>query len=240
MDQLTRARFERDFLYHPPEGDQTERYAAIREAGKSLAMLIAETSKPSREQSLAFHQDRGSGDVGERRHCPERVGMGMKKTVRAMIVIMGALLLASPAMAGQDNGDTTTGDGGGDVVSCPEGYTARGDECWMKMDGSGNWLDDWQDACGGPCGPGGPGGGVGPGTPGGPPAGGSGGGRGGRRGGVDVVDCAIKVVGSGAGWVRCIVTVPAAGTGLGAALPALTCFAAAMGTAGAVKTCTGN
>lgn len=155
------------------------------------------------------------------------------------VVIMGGLLLlASPAMAGKDTGDTTGSDGGGDVVSCPEGYTARGDECWMAMDGSGNWLEDWNDACGGVCGPGGGGGSVGPGTPGGPPAGGSGG-RGGRRG-VDVVDCAIKVVSSGAGWVRCIVTAPVAGTGPGAVLPAVTCFAAAMGTAGAVKTCTGN
>jgi len=47
-------RIENDFTYHPPHGDQLLRYQALRAAAKDLATLIAESSKPSREQSLAL------------------------------------------------------------------------------------------------------------------------------------------------------------------------------------------
>jgi hypothetical protein len=42
------------FTYHKPEGSQPERYVALREKAKELAMLIAQTSHESREQSLAL------------------------------------------------------------------------------------------------------------------------------------------------------------------------------------------
>lgn len=45
---------ERSFVYHLPKGDQPERYVAIRAKAKELAVLIAESTPESREQSLAL------------------------------------------------------------------------------------------------------------------------------------------------------------------------------------------
>lgn len=42
------------FTYHPPKGDQTERYGAIRDLAKHLAELITKATPASREQSLAL------------------------------------------------------------------------------------------------------------------------------------------------------------------------------------------
>lgn len=42
------------FTYHPPFGDQVARYAALREAGRLLAIQIVEDTPISREQSLAL------------------------------------------------------------------------------------------------------------------------------------------------------------------------------------------
>lgn len=42
------------FTYHPPKGDQAERYQAIRDAVHEAAKLINELTPESREQSLAF------------------------------------------------------------------------------------------------------------------------------------------------------------------------------------------
>ena len=47
-------KIENNFTYHPPTGDQDERYTAIRAAAKSLALLIADKTPYSREQSLAL------------------------------------------------------------------------------------------------------------------------------------------------------------------------------------------
>lgn len=47
-------RVNNDFTYHQPFGDQTERYAALREAGRLLAIKIVENTPISREQSLAL------------------------------------------------------------------------------------------------------------------------------------------------------------------------------------------
>ncbi len=47
-------RIENNFTYHAPKGDQTQRYVALREKAKELALLIAELTPYSREQSLAF------------------------------------------------------------------------------------------------------------------------------------------------------------------------------------------
>ena len=49
-----RERIERDFTYHPPKGDQQERYVKLRENAKFLAYLIVELTPESREQSLAL------------------------------------------------------------------------------------------------------------------------------------------------------------------------------------------
>ena len=45
---------EQRFTYHPPNGSQPERYVALREAAKALAVLIVQCSHESREQSLAL------------------------------------------------------------------------------------------------------------------------------------------------------------------------------------------
>lgn len=42
------------FTYHRPQGDQPERYAALREDAHLLARLIVVLTPPSREQSLAL------------------------------------------------------------------------------------------------------------------------------------------------------------------------------------------
>lgn len=42
------------FTYHAPKESQPERYVALREAGKQLALLILQTSHKSREQSTAL------------------------------------------------------------------------------------------------------------------------------------------------------------------------------------------
>lgn len=47
-------KIERNFTYHPPKGDQKERYTALRENAKAFAFAIADLTPYSREQSLAF------------------------------------------------------------------------------------------------------------------------------------------------------------------------------------------
>jgi hypothetical protein len=42
------------FTYHAPKGDQVDRYALLRDAGKSFAFLILGYTPTSREQSLAI------------------------------------------------------------------------------------------------------------------------------------------------------------------------------------------
>lgn len=42
------------FTYHPPKGDQAERYGALREKAKELAELIMSATPVSREQSTAL------------------------------------------------------------------------------------------------------------------------------------------------------------------------------------------
>lgn len=44
----------RRFTYHPPKGNQTQRYIQLRDAGKELALLIVGQTPESREQSLAL------------------------------------------------------------------------------------------------------------------------------------------------------------------------------------------
>jgi hypothetical protein len=42
------------FTYHSPKGDQQERYVALRNAAKNLAIGFLEMVPPGREQSLAI------------------------------------------------------------------------------------------------------------------------------------------------------------------------------------------
>jgi hypothetical protein len=42
------------FTYHAPHSDQTEKYVAIREDALKLALLIAQFTPVSREQSVAL------------------------------------------------------------------------------------------------------------------------------------------------------------------------------------------
>jgi hypothetical protein len=42
------------FTYHPPKGDQVERYQKIRDKGLEFALLINDLTPASREQSLAI------------------------------------------------------------------------------------------------------------------------------------------------------------------------------------------
>ena len=45
---------ENAFTYHPPTGNQAERYEELRERGKHLARLMLNFCPPSRELSLAL------------------------------------------------------------------------------------------------------------------------------------------------------------------------------------------
>jgi hypothetical protein len=47
---------DRIFTYHAPKGDQSERYKAIRDAGRVFADVIARSSPPSSEQTLAIRK----------------------------------------------------------------------------------------------------------------------------------------------------------------------------------------
>lgn len=49
-----RQQLENNFTYHAPKDGQAERYGVIRDAAKSLAILIQTETPQSREQSLAF------------------------------------------------------------------------------------------------------------------------------------------------------------------------------------------
>lgn len=53
-NEKTVTQINNSFTYHAPKDDQGARYTAIRDAAKALAMLIAETTPISREQSLAL------------------------------------------------------------------------------------------------------------------------------------------------------------------------------------------
>ena len=52
--QTKAEQIESAFTYHPPKGDQAQRYVAIRDEAKAFAFHIVETTPASREQSLAL------------------------------------------------------------------------------------------------------------------------------------------------------------------------------------------
>lgn len=51
---MTQEQLDNNFKYHAPQGDQTDRYQAIRDQAKELAELINKTCPESREKSLAM------------------------------------------------------------------------------------------------------------------------------------------------------------------------------------------
>lgn len=52
--EVTRLQLERSFTYHPPQGDQAERYQLISGEARRLAERFAELAPLSRELSLAL------------------------------------------------------------------------------------------------------------------------------------------------------------------------------------------
>jgi hypothetical protein len=42
------------FTYHPPKGDQVDRFSDIRQSGKELAEIIVDSCPPSPERSTAL------------------------------------------------------------------------------------------------------------------------------------------------------------------------------------------
>jgi hypothetical protein len=50
----TRDRIDHNFIYHPPHGDQAERYAVVRAEHFGLARLLLRLCPESRELSLAL------------------------------------------------------------------------------------------------------------------------------------------------------------------------------------------
>jgi hypothetical protein len=51
---LTNEELDIRFTYHAPHGDQVERFVAMRDAAKDVALLIRDISPVSREQSCAL------------------------------------------------------------------------------------------------------------------------------------------------------------------------------------------
>ncbi len=54
LSEKQMARMERDFTYHPPKGDQPERYNHLREVARTFAVAIYSNTPEGREQSLAI------------------------------------------------------------------------------------------------------------------------------------------------------------------------------------------
>lgn len=53
-DKLLVERIENDFTYHPPKGDQAQKYEQMRSTAKKLALLMVELCPDGRERSLAL------------------------------------------------------------------------------------------------------------------------------------------------------------------------------------------
>lgn len=53
-DKLLVERIENDFTYHPPQGDQAERYVKLRQTGRAFALLLIEMCPDGRERSTAL------------------------------------------------------------------------------------------------------------------------------------------------------------------------------------------
>ncbi len=56
LDPDTRAMVDHAFSYHKPEGDQSNRYVAIREAGKAFAEVLLSVCPSSADRTAALRQ----------------------------------------------------------------------------------------------------------------------------------------------------------------------------------------
>lgn len=54
VTERVEAQIDNAFTYHSPQEDQPKRYTMLRDHAKALAVMIAENTPPSREQSLAL------------------------------------------------------------------------------------------------------------------------------------------------------------------------------------------
>lgn len=54
IDEATRKQLENSYTYHPPKGDQPDRYVLLRDKGKELAIAICQCAPVSRERSIAL------------------------------------------------------------------------------------------------------------------------------------------------------------------------------------------
>lgn len=55
---MTQQELENYFSYHPPKGDQVERYGNIREAGLLMAQVVIDNTPPGPDQSVAIRKIR--------------------------------------------------------------------------------------------------------------------------------------------------------------------------------------
>jgi hypothetical protein len=53
---ITKEELDEYFTYHPPQGDQAERYQELREGAKTFAMLLLHCTKPSADQTAAIRK----------------------------------------------------------------------------------------------------------------------------------------------------------------------------------------
>ena len=73
-----RQQVEHSFTYHPPRGDQPERYTKLRDEAKKFAHLIMDLTPESREQSLALTNLEVTTQV------PHATGKGVSAKTAAM------------------------------------------------------------------------------------------------------------------------------------------------------------
>ena len=54
MTDADKVKLDNNFTYHAPKGDQAERYGALRQGAKGLALLIMGLCPDSRERAVAL------------------------------------------------------------------------------------------------------------------------------------------------------------------------------------------
>lgn len=57
-DEMDEQDLDNYFSYHPPQGDQVERYANIREAGRLMAQVIIDSTPAGADQTAAIRKIR--------------------------------------------------------------------------------------------------------------------------------------------------------------------------------------
>jgi hypothetical protein len=54
MSEETKSKIENWFTYHSPSADQIPKYGAIRDAARAFALVLAENTPPSADQTAAL------------------------------------------------------------------------------------------------------------------------------------------------------------------------------------------